>query len=78
MDPVESTVGALVAQRVNHLPTDLHIFSFGPSISLHFYTPVKDGALYAVPSVCLSGRPSVHQLTFHVRSITLIPFKIFS
>ena len=38
------------------------------------YTPIKDGSYYVVSSV----RPSVRPLTFRVRYITLIPFKIFS
>ena len=36
------------------------------------------GWYYVVPSVRPSVRPSVHLLTFHDRSITLKPFKIFS
>ena len=47
-----------------------------------FYTPVEDGSYYVVPSirpsVRLSDRPSVRPLTFRVRSITLIPSRIFS
>ena len=39
-----------------------------------FYMPVEDGSYDVVPSVRLSVRP----LTFRVRSITLILFKIFS
>ena len=37
---------------------------------IHFYTPVEGGSYYVVPSI--------HPITFHVRSITLIVFKIFS
>ena len=45
---------------------------------LPFYTPVEDGSYYALPSVCPSICPSVRPLTIRVRSITLLPFKIFS
>ena len=43
-----------------------------------FNTPVEDGSYYVVPSAHQSVRLSVRPLTFRVRSITLIPFKIIS
>ena len=65
-----TTVGVLVWKTRRHRFESWHV--------LVFYTHIKDGLYYVVPSVHLSGDLSVCPLTFRVRSITLILFKIFS
>ena len=49
-------------------------------MNFHFYAPPqKMEGYYVIPSKLLSVCPSVCQrLVIHVRSITLIPFKIIS